>query len=349
MELYAFFHRKDEEIRSQHCVVEKVLELSEREYARFYQSPLAEYDFIAKHRGAMRQDADGTRHCLLVLGENQEDGILVDAEGYDYARYHAFLPKARQLYLLDQYPTIAKFNQEMAEMAEQYTQKAIIDQQSGMYRILTDELALDKVEAQLLVGMLEDRPEIAYLDDLGDELCIKLNPEYAHEEKELPRLSQEDADVICAKHVLWLHDAGGEQADFSGYDLSGLNLSHRNLNSAIFAGTRMYETNLAQAELCFSDFTEATLFSCDLKGVTAEETCFKKMVADGCTFRGAIFTHSNFSGALIQSCRMEQTDWTNCCTDSTVFHQTPMGQAKMNHVSDKEQDWSQDSGPALSM
>lgn len=30
MELYAFFHRKDEEIRSQHCVVEKVLELSER-------------------------------------------------------------------------------------------------------------------------------------------------------------------------------------------------------------------------------------------------------------------------------------------------------------------------------
>ena len=41
-----------------------------------------------------------------------------------------------------------------------------------MYRILTDELALDKVEAQLLVGMLEDRPEIAYLDDLGDERCV---------------------------------------------------------------------------------------------------------------------------------------------------------------------------------
>lgn len=98
-------------------MVEKVVELSESEYARFYQSPLAEYDFISKHRGAMRQDADGTRHCLLVLGENQEDGILVDAEGYDYARYHAFLPKARQLYLLDQYPTIAKFNQEIFKMA----------------------------------------------------------------------------------------------------------------------------------------------------------------------------------------------------------------------------------------
>ena len=29
--------------------------------------------------------------------------------------------------------------QRIAEVAEQYTQKAIIDQQSGMYRILTDE------------------------------------------------------------------------------------------------------------------------------------------------------------------------------------------------------------------
>lgn len=111
----------------------------------------------------------------------------------------------------------------------------------------------------------------------------------------------------------------------------------------------MYETNLAQTELCFSDFTEATLFSCDLKGVTAEETCFKKMVADGCTFQGAIFTHSNFSGALFQNCRVEYSDWTNCCIDGTVFQRTHMGQAKMIHVSEDEQDWSQDSGPALSM
>ena len=347
MELYAVFRRKDEEIRSRHCLVEKVVELSESEYARFYQSPLAEYDFISENRDLMRQDADGTWHCLLVLGKNHEDGILVEAEGYDYARYHAFLPKARQLFLLDQYPSIEKFNREMVKLAEEYTRKAIAGQQSGMYRIRTDELTLDEVEVRLLVGMLEDRPELSYLDDLGDELCIKLNPEYAHEEKELPRLSQEDADVLCAKHVLWLHDAGGEQADFSGYDLSGLDLSHRNLNNAIFAGTRMYETNLAQAELCFSDFTDATLFVCDLRDVSAEEACFKKMVADGCTFRGASFTHSNFSGALIQNCRMEQTDWKNCCMDSTVFHQTPMGQANMDHVSEDEQDWSQDS--ALSM
>ena len=79
----------------------RIVELSESEYARFYQSPLAEYDFISKHRGAMRQDADGTRHCLLVLGENQEDGILVDAEGYDYARYSAYIRDKSRLSLWD--------------------------------------------------------------------------------------------------------------------------------------------------------------------------------------------------------------------------------------------------------
>lgn len=353
MDLYAVFRYEDEEIRSQHCVVEKVLELTESEYARLYQSPLKDYDFISDHRDLMYQDTDGTHHCLLVLGKNQEDGILIDAEGYNHACCHALIPKARQLYLMDQYPSLAEFNRQMAELAEQYTQKAIAGQQDGMYRIQTDELsdqlAPETFESQLLIGMLRERPEFAYLDDLDDELCIKLNPEYVREEKELPRLTQEDVDILCAKHVLWLHDAGGAQADFSGYDLSGLDLSHRNLNNAIFTGARMYETNLAQAELCFSDFTDATLFSCELRGITAEEASFKKAVVDGCTFRGAIFTHSNFSGALFQNCRVEYSDWTNCCIDGTVFQRTHMGQAKMIHVSEDEQDWSQDSGPALSM
>lgn len=29
-----------------------------------------------------RRKGNETRHCLLVLGKNQEDGILIEAEGY---------------------------------------------------------------------------------------------------------------------------------------------------------------------------------------------------------------------------------------------------------------------------
>ena len=31
-------------------------------------------------------------HCVLVKGETSRDGILVEAEGYSYARYAAFAP-----------------------------------------------------------------------------------------------------------------------------------------------------------------------------------------------------------------------------------------------------------------
>lgn len=83
----------------------------------------------------MYRDTDGTRHCLLVLGKNQEDGILIEAEGYPYARYHTLIPKGRQLYQMGQYPSLTEFNRQMTELAEQYIQKAIANQQDGMYRI----------------------------------------------------------------------------------------------------------------------------------------------------------------------------------------------------------------------
>ena len=82
MELYAAFRYNDEEIRYQHCVVEKVLELTESEYGCFSESPLVDYDFIADHRDLMCQAADGIRHCCLVLEKKLEDGILIEAEGY---------------------------------------------------------------------------------------------------------------------------------------------------------------------------------------------------------------------------------------------------------------------------
>ena len=39
---------------------------------------------------------------MLVLGEGVDDGILVDPQGYDYARYTAYIPMARQLFQNEQ-------------------------------------------------------------------------------------------------------------------------------------------------------------------------------------------------------------------------------------------------------
>ena len=40
-------------------------------------------------------------HCVLVKGETGKEGILVDAEGYSYARYAAFASDCDRLRLQD--------------------------------------------------------------------------------------------------------------------------------------------------------------------------------------------------------------------------------------------------------
>ena len=78
------------------CAVDKVIELPNPRFKQFSRALLADYDFIAENKNAVRHD-DDARHCLLVLDAEGKDGFLVDPQGYNYARYSAFVPNARSL------------------------------------------------------------------------------------------------------------------------------------------------------------------------------------------------------------------------------------------------------------
>ena len=78
------------------CAVDKVIELPSQRFQQFSRALLADYDFIAENKNAIRHDGD-TRHCLLILDADGTDGFLVDPQGYNYARYSAFVPNARSL------------------------------------------------------------------------------------------------------------------------------------------------------------------------------------------------------------------------------------------------------------
>ena len=78
------------------CVVEKVVELSTVEFDQFCRSMLEKYPFIRETGASLHYD-DGMRHGFLVLGVGRNDGILIDPQGADYARYSAFIPNARSL------------------------------------------------------------------------------------------------------------------------------------------------------------------------------------------------------------------------------------------------------------
>ena len=76
------------------CAVDKVIELPSQRFQQFSHALLADYDFIAGNKNAIRHD-DVARHCLLILDAEGTGGFLIDPQGYNYARYSAFVPNAR--------------------------------------------------------------------------------------------------------------------------------------------------------------------------------------------------------------------------------------------------------------
>ena len=100
MIIQAELKRKQSEYEGEACSVDKVIELPAQRFQQFSRALLADYDFIAENRTAIRHDTD-SRHCLLILDANGSDGFLVDPQGYNYARYSAFVPNARSLLTLD--------------------------------------------------------------------------------------------------------------------------------------------------------------------------------------------------------------------------------------------------------
>ena len=224
MKINAILNRKENEYSISNCIVEKVVELKENQFKIFRENMLSDYKFIDQNKEHMYVDENGVYHCLLVLGENQNYGILIESEGSAYARYSSFIPNARQL-----------VNQEMK--IESYNSRKII--------------------------------------------------------------TQEEADIMCAKHLLWLYDEnGGKQADFTNYDLTDICLEHNNLHSAIFINTKLKNTNLENSQLCFADFSYAKIQDSQFNNCDMEESIFDDAYITDCEFENVITTNSNISEYL---------------------------------------------------
>lgn len=83
-----------DEIRIDECKIEAVVVLNAEEFEDFRRRLFVARDFIADNRDYMYLDRNGISHCLLVLGEGQQDGILVDSGLSQHAKFTSFLPNA---------------------------------------------------------------------------------------------------------------------------------------------------------------------------------------------------------------------------------------------------------------
>jgi hypothetical protein len=83
----------EELIPQDEFMIEKEIILSKMEFEEFINNPLGYYDFIKENTNLMYCDTYGVFHCIYVTSNEHDFGILVESEGYHYARYTAYLPK----------------------------------------------------------------------------------------------------------------------------------------------------------------------------------------------------------------------------------------------------------------
>ena len=89
----AVLNRKADCYSPEKCVVDKVIKLNETEFKNLVEHPLRERYFIGKYRELMGVEGN-LSHCILAVGKESGDGLLIKSEGADYARYSQFIPNA---------------------------------------------------------------------------------------------------------------------------------------------------------------------------------------------------------------------------------------------------------------
>ena len=368
MQARAIFRRKEVCFEPSECEIEKVIHLSDSDFARFQQTLLDNYDFLREHADLMRVEGSVT-HCLLVVGESFEDGILVNSEGSDYARYAAYFPNAKS-YLLTQGQTqqveqakapveaaspsvvggvsaaLLAYGEKMKKILDHVIDQALDDHDQSAYIIslpqVRENFDSDIIDDDLFAAMLRERPEIVDLDVCdGGDIMVVLSHEsiIEHDLSKMRVLTQQDVEIMYAKHILFNYGEGGEKADFSGCRLTNLDLRHMQFNGADFTGALLENVQLDNSGQCFSVFRDAKLVGCNMTGMVAEEADFCGTTFIDCKMRNCIFTHSNFAHTSFQDADLWMSDFTFCCIENANIKEMDTEGVKLIEVCDDEAYW----------
>lgn len=74
-------------------IIEKAVNISKEEFLDLIRNPTKDRDYIASNINKMNIDEEGYVHCIYVVSDSFDYGILINSEGASYPRYTAYLPK----------------------------------------------------------------------------------------------------------------------------------------------------------------------------------------------------------------------------------------------------------------
>jgi uncharacterized protein YjbI with pentapeptide repeats len=148
-------------------------------------------------------------------------------------------------------------------------------------------------------------------------------------------MDQRECDLMVRKHELYiLSRAGGQRANFSYRNLTGLNLACKNLQEADFTGAIMVECDLSGTNL-----TRALLFCTNLTKA--------KMVRANLTradLRGAVLRNANLYGAVFLAADRTGADDTGALTDAPRGKPMSMLKESLHTLIRDHQSWVESGG-----
>lgn len=255
MKIRANMHFKDAYTCDEEYIIERAVTISSAEFDYICKHLLEDNRYVKDNLDVMYCDENNKLHCLLMINESTGNGLLINSEGSEYARYHSYIPNARQIVILNKYPVLNNFIERMSDVAEDILAKATagLSEDDDEYEVDIEKYNVPGepiIDAALLDDMLTDSGMIE--DSILHEDCIEITLNKISREPVKRVLDQKDVDIMLAKHILWLNDAGGEQADFSNCRLERLNLSGKNMLNVILDDAEIIGCDFENAEMCFS-------------------------------------------------------------------------------------------------
>ena len=185
--------RKEPEIKAQPWEINDTVELSPGDFRYFKEHLLKNQSFIAERAESLHMDSSGVTHGMLVLCAGIDDGILVNSEGFAYARYAAYLSGARTLSLMNRYPSLRDFCVQMDGLVEKYVQQAVAEQEDGAFTLPYSDVDAEveqrvydedmvNFDRQLFLDMLSECPEFDEVEITENEIYLTIAPEFVQEQ-----------------------------------------------------------------------------------------------------------------------------------------------------------------------
>ena len=202
----------------------------------------------------------------------------------------------------------------MNRMVDLFLPEAVKGQKYGSYKLDISDIEsycdYEAFDRDLFAEMISERPEIIKVEVDNDYLNLTINPEYI---TSVPReLSQKEIDLICAKHVLWLYDEGGERANLSNCVLRNLNLNGKDLSfsvccSAVFENCDLHSTTFEKTDIDNSEF-----LNCNMQDTYFERTKLVNTVLENCNISDSIINDSRLTNTVMRDCNLDNTNPKGC-------------------------------------